>query len=38
MKNVMPSLLLDEKIYFTRLPPDTLQKNLAGHWDIARLV
>jgi hypothetical protein len=25
MKNEMPSLLLDEKICFIRLPPDTLQ-------------
>jgi hypothetical protein len=24
MKNEMPSLLLDEKLSFTRLPPDTL--------------
>jgi hypothetical protein len=25
VKNEMPSLLLDEKISFIRLPPDTLQ-------------
>jgi hypothetical protein len=27
MKNEMPSLLLDEKICFIRLPPDTLQNS-----------
>jgi hypothetical protein len=25
MKNEMPSLILDEKICFTKLPPDTLE-------------
>jgi hypothetical protein len=32
-ENEMPSLLLDEKICFIRLPPNTLPKFLAGHYD-----